>query len=53
MQDFVTLSTAPVDESCAQVGQPDYYDKVKGECRRFITLLRKTFGDELPATWEG
>jgi hypothetical protein len=46
MQDFMTLGTAPVDEPCAQVGQPDYYDKVKGECRRFITLLRQTFGDE-------
>jgi hypothetical protein len=48
MQDFMTLGTAPVDEPCAQVGQPDYYDKVKGECRRFITLLRQTFGDEPP-----
>jgi hypothetical protein len=48
MQDFMTLGTAPVDEPCAQVGQTDYYDKVTGECRRFIRLLRQTFGDEPP-----
>ena len=50
MQDFITLGTAPVDESCAQVGQPDYYDKVTAECRRFIHLLRQTFGDEPSGT---
>lgn len=48
MLDFMTLGTAPVDEPCAEVGQPDYYDKVKGECRRFIALLRHIFGDEPP-----
>jgi hypothetical protein len=46
MQDFITLGTAPVDESCVQVGQPDYDDKARGECRQFINLLRHTFGDE-------
>jgi hypothetical protein len=48
MQDFMTLGTTPVDEPCAQVGQPDYDGKVTGECRRFITLLRQTCGDEPP-----
>ena len=48
MQDVMTLGTAPVDEPCAHVGQPDYDDKVTGECRRFITLLRQTCGDEPP-----
>ena len=48
MQDFMTLGTAPIDEPCAQLGQDDYYDKVKAECRRFIQLLRQTFGDEPP-----
>jgi hypothetical protein len=46
MQDFITLGTAPVDEPCAQLGQEDYYKKVRAECRRFITLLRQKFGDE-------
>jgi hypothetical protein len=40
MQDFITLGTAPVEEPCAHVGQPDYDGKVRGECRRFINLLR-------------
>jgi hypothetical protein len=48
MQDYLTLGTAPVDEPCAQLGQPDDYDKVREECRRFITLLRQKFGDEPP-----
>jgi hypothetical protein len=30
MQDFMTLGTAPIDEPCAQLGQDDYYNKVKG-----------------------
>ena len=46
MQDFIMLGTAPVEEPCAQLGQPDCYDTVKAECRRFIRLLRQIFGDE-------
>jgi hypothetical protein len=48
MQDFITLSTAPVDERCAQVGQPDSYDTVRNECWHFIRLLRQRFGEEPP-----
>jgi hypothetical protein len=48
MQDFLTLGTAPVAEPCVQVGQFDYYDTVKDECRRFIMPLRQKFGDEPP-----
>ena len=48
MHDFITLGTAPVDVACAQIGTDDYYQTVKGECRRFIRLLRQTFGDEPP-----
>jgi hypothetical protein len=48
MQDFITLGTAPVDEPCVQLGQDDYYDKVRPECQRFIKLLRRTFGGEPP-----
>ena len=48
MQDFFTLGSTPYEEPCACLGQLDYYEKVRPECRRFITLLRKTFGDEPP-----
>ena len=48
MRDFITLGTAPVNESCAQLGQEDYEVKVRPECQRFIKLLRKKFGDEPP-----
>lgn len=37
MQEVITLGSAPVEEPCALVGQPDDDDKVKGDCRRFIT----------------
>jgi hypothetical protein len=46
MHDFITLGTAPVDEPCVQLAHTNCYDTVRGECRRFIMLLRKTFGDE-------
>jgi hypothetical protein len=36
----MTLGTAPVNESCAQLGQEDYEVKVRPECQRFIKLLR-------------
>ena len=46
MRDFVTLGQTPCDEPCACVGEEDYYDRARAECRRFITLLRETFGSE-------
>ena len=46
MRDFFTLGPTPADESCACVGEPDYAERAPAECRRFIKLLRKTFGPE-------
>jgi hypothetical protein len=45
-RDYVTLGPAPADEACAQVGDDFYAEKARAECRRFITLLRETFGPE-------
>lgn len=44
--DYLSLGPVPADENCAQVGEPDYYPKARAECRRYISLLIKRFGEE-------
>lgn len=44
--DYLTLGSTPPEEDCAQVGQPDYNERSQRECKRFIALLRRTFGPE-------
>lgn len=51
MHDFITLGTAPCDEPCAQVGQPDYDERAREECRRFILLIRQKLGPEPEGAW--
>jgi hypothetical protein len=46
MSNFITLGPTPADEPCAQVGEELYAEKARAECRRFIQLLRDTFGPE-------
>ena len=46
MSNFITLGPTPSDEPCAQVGEDLYAQKARAECRRFIQLLRETFGLE-------
>lgn len=48
MRDYVNIGPVPCEEDCAQVGQDGYSAKAVAECRRFIGLLRKTFGEEPP-----
>lgn len=45
-RDTVYIGSTPCNEDCAQVGAPDYEIRAKEECRRFIALLRDTFGPE-------
>ncbi len=51
MRDFVTLGPTPCDEPCACVGEEDYRARALTECRRFILLLRRTFGPEPDGAW--
>jgi len=46
MKDYVSIGSAPAEEPCAQVGEPDYPEKSREECRRFIALIRKALGPE-------
>jgi hypothetical protein len=45
-RDYIGIGPAPAEEECAQVGSPDYARRARAECRRFIELLRRTFGEE-------
>lgn len=48
MRDYIELGATPCGEFCADIGDPDYPQKSRAECQRFIALLRKTFGHEPP-----
>jgi hypothetical protein len=39
MREYLTLGPAPCNEDCAQVGQPDYHERAREECRRFILRI--------------
>jgi len=43
MRDSLPLGPTPAEESCAQVGEADYADRAKAECRRFIEQLHRIF----------
>ena len=45
-RDYLTLGPTPCDEDCAQVGSENYYSRAREECRRYLDLLRKLFGQE-------
>lgn len=46
MRDEMSLGPSPSEEECAQVGTPDYLQKAKEECQRYINLIRKHLGNE-------
>lgn len=45
MRDYINIGCTPSAEKCAQVGDPDYTNKAKEECKRFIKQLVKEFGE--------
>lgn len=47
----VELAATPVDEPCAQVGDPDYGEKARRECRAYVAQLKRIVtaaGKEVP-----
>lgn len=40
------LGPAPAEETCVQVGDPDYEEKAKRECTQYIAAIRMVCGDE-------
>ena len=45
-EDSIGVGPAPADESCVQVGDPDYARNAKAECRAYIEAIRKVVGRE-------
>jgi hypothetical protein len=41
--EYVSIGSTPHEESCAQVGDPDYAQKAKAECTRFMEHVRKHY----------
>jgi len=46
MRDFITLGQTPCSERCANVGEPNYRERARAECQKYIQLLRQHFGPE-------
>ena len=43
MRNFETIGSTPHDESCAQVGSPDYATRAKQECKLFMQQIAKHY----------
>jgi len=43
MRDFLYIGSAPHQEDCAQIGQPDYEIKGKAECKRFVEQILRYY----------
>lgn len=43
---YITIGSAPCDEDCAQVGEPNYATQAALECARYIKALREHYGQE-------
>jgi len=46
VKDYMTISPAPTEEDCAQVGSSNYEERSRIECKVFLAQLRRQFGDE-------
>ncbi|BDB30121.1 MULTISPECIES: hypothetical protein [Cupriavidus] len=46
----IEVGPVPADESCAQVGHPDYEAKSRLECAVYIRQLKRVFGNPDPLT---
>ena len=43
MMDYLNIGSTPCDETCVQVGNPDYYTLAKPECERFKAQIIKHY----------
>jgi hypothetical protein len=44
--EIIYLGPVPGEETCAQVGEPDYHVMARDQCRRYIKLIREVMGPE-------
>jgi len=40
---YLSLGSAPVSESCAQLGEPEYEARARAECRALIGQLQRLY----------
>lgn len=45
MAETIEIGATPCDERCAQVGDADYPERSRVECRAFINLIRRAMGN--------
>jgi len=45
MRDYISIGPSPCNEECAQVGQDNYPEQSKKECRAFLNQLSRVFGE--------
>lgn len=43
MREYLELGPVPANEQCAQVGAPDYSERSREECQRYINQLKREF----------
>ena len=46
MRDYVDIGPSPSAEPCVSVGELNYTERAREECRRFIVAIRETIGPE-------
>lgn len=46
MTECIDVGSAPTEETCAQVGSDDYFDRARRECLAYIGQLRRIHGNE-------
>jgi hypothetical protein len=44
--DILYVGPCPAEEDAVQIGEPDYAQRAKTQCRAFIEAIRKTLGQE-------
>lgn len=45
-RDYVEIGPSPADEPCVNVGETDYTNRARAECKRFIQVIRAALGEE-------
>ncbi|CAM2198439.1 Lipoprotein (plasmid) [Paraburkholderia kururiensis] len=45
MVETIEIGSAPSDEQCAQVGESDYPERSRAECRAFINQIKRAMGE--------
>jgi len=46
MRDYLTIASSPIEEPCAQLGQEDYAERSRAECKALIGQIRRELGEE-------